>query len=367
VLLRRLSAGLDRQVDVKLELIALDNRAGRFSSATAALEEGAAAARGEWLLFAHQDVELLSPRWLVCAVAELEPLVDLGWAGVAGADAQARFRGLLVDGGMVRGEYRPLPVPVETLDECLLMTRRRDGRYFDSNLSGWHAYGVDACLDALAAGRCNVVLSRPVWHDSPATNLQGLQQSRAWIWAKHRARFATIHTTTGSLPERIAHPDGERAGLGARVARRARATVLAWRGWQDPYAEWLGDRLEAETGRDDHVDVFRTPAPVEPLHARGFVHQPRPARSVVHRFGGSATDARRDARRVVWYDRIAGAADPVADVAALTEERSGSWVVAPLGALRPGLGLARWLGARARVRTLVRDPDGGRLALFQLR
>jgi hypothetical protein len=82
----RLRRSLERQTN-QAELIAVDNRDGRFASAAAALNAGAATANGDWIVFAHQDVELLSDDWIAHVEQRLNACPDIGWAGVAGLAA----------------------------------------------------------------------------------------------------------------------------------------------------------------------------------------------------------------------------------------------------------------------------------------
>ena len=46
------------------ELILLDNIGGKFKSASEALNYGGKKAKGDYLMFVHQDVDLCSKTWL---------------------------------------------------------------------------------------------------------------------------------------------------------------------------------------------------------------------------------------------------------------------------------------------------------------
>src|SRR5262249_2532584 len=172
VLRERLLASLASQTTPH-ETITVDNCESRFQSAAAALNWGAARARGDWLLFAHQDVSLIGDDWLARAERLLDDLKLTGWCGVAGSDPSGRFRGMLLDRAALNGEPSDVPIEVQTLDECLLIHRRQNGdsKLFDEQLTGWHAYGVEACCTAIRVGAKNYVLPIPIWHDSKSTNL----------------------------------------------------------------------------------------------------------------------------------------------------------------------------------------------------
>ncbi|HEV2904060.1 MAG TPA: glycosyltransferase family 2 protein, partial [Pyrinomonadaceae bacterium] len=202
VLRERLLHSLDQQA-VSYELIDVDNRQSRFQSAAAALNWGAAQARGDWLLFAHQDVALLSDEWLARAERLLNELNPVGWCGVAGSDQTGRSRGMLLDRAHLSGEPIATPLEIQTLDECVLIHRRAGDRngYFDEGLTGWHAYGVEACCAAIREGAKNYVLPLPVWHDSKTTNLAGLEEAHQYVWQKHGGALKRIATTCGNLPD----------------------------------------------------------------------------------------------------------------------------------------------------------------------
>jgi hypothetical protein len=77
------------QQTVPHEQILLDNSNGKFKSSAEALNYGANKAKGDYLLFVHQDVDLESNSWLGDAEKILDKLMhdeenQLGIAGVAG-------------------------------------------------------------------------------------------------------------------------------------------------------------------------------------------------------------------------------------------------------------------------------------------
>lgn len=66
------------------ELIPVDNTQNKFKSAAKALNYGGNQARGEYIMFIHQDMELNSPTWLSDVEEMLRSLEDVGVIGVAG-------------------------------------------------------------------------------------------------------------------------------------------------------------------------------------------------------------------------------------------------------------------------------------------
>jgi hypothetical protein len=283
----RLVAGLTRQ-SAPHQLVMVDNRDGRFAGAAAALNWGAAQAKGEWIVFLHQDVELLSSEWLVRAEVHLDRLPSPGWCGVAGRTASGRWRGILHDRAMVFGEPFAEPIEVQTLDEVLLVHRRLGpGQpYFDEAVPGWHAYGVDACCTSVRRGDRNYVLPLPIWHDSNSTNQQGLREAHQYVWRKHGRALPRIYTTCGVLP----HPYGWSGSY--RVA----SFLQCVRGWR--HYSWLRvaspgafrrtpwAALEEMTRNEPVVDCLHSPAWFGRLEGTAFTDRTLRPRRIVHHFAG---------------------------------------------------------------------------------
>ena len=75
------------------ELIALDNASGRFRSAAEAYYFGGSSAKGDYIMFVHQDMWLAMSTWLEDAERTLGHLPALGVAGVAGAVSMSERSG----------------------------------------------------------------------------------------------------------------------------------------------------------------------------------------------------------------------------------------------------------------------------------
>lgn len=203
-----LVASLDDQT-LPSERILLDNRGGAFPSAAAALNAGAARARGRYVLFAHQDVALPKPDWLARALPLLDALPRLGVAGCAGMKAHGgthreRARGEILTHGRPWPWNHPVTdtEAVQTLDECILITQRDftlAHPFDEGTFDGWHLYGADLCLRASAEGRDVVVLPLPLIHDSNG-NPKGLFRYQWRLAEKHRAQGPAIATTLGVIP-----------------------------------------------------------------------------------------------------------------------------------------------------------------------
>ena len=76
--------------NTKYEVILLDNTKNDFKSAAQAWNYGGEKTKGDFIMFAHQDIWLSSTSWLQDAEKILMSLKNLGTAGVAGMSESGR-------------------------------------------------------------------------------------------------------------------------------------------------------------------------------------------------------------------------------------------------------------------------------------
>ncbi len=207
VLEEYLKKSLDSQ-NVDYQLILVDNTQRRFKSAAKALNHGGGKARGDFLMFVHQDISLSSPDWLAKAEEKLSLLPRLGIAGVAGK----RAGGGKVLGRVLHGEPpRPVSeektdafVTVQTVDECLFFIPRvvwEKLQFDDGVLRDWHLYAVDYSLSVQRLGYQAYVLDLPVYHLSVGESFSPRYYSvLERLQKKHRHHHRAIHTTMGDWP-----------------------------------------------------------------------------------------------------------------------------------------------------------------------
>lgn len=159
------------------EAIFIDNTKGKFKSAAEALNYGGKRAKGEYIMFVHQDVYLCSNTWLEEAERVLNSLPNLGVAGVSGKKENGKF----VLTSVIHGDPPTLageilikkPTKVQTLDECLLIVPKHIFnilKFDESTCRGWHLYGVDYCLSVKKLGFEVYVLPLPTYHKSTGIN-----------------------------------------------------------------------------------------------------------------------------------------------------------------------------------------------------
>ena len=78
-----LISSLEKQSE-DYELILVDNRNQEFTSASSALNYGAKKATGDYLVFAHQDINFSNIDWIKNTRIQLEKIDNIGIVGVAG-------------------------------------------------------------------------------------------------------------------------------------------------------------------------------------------------------------------------------------------------------------------------------------------
>ncbi|MCL4557896.1 MAG: glycosyltransferase family protein [Deltaproteobacteria bacterium] len=109
----------------KFELIPIDNTNYKFKSASKALNFGGEKANNKYIMFVHQDVELVSASWLQDVEQYLDSIQNLGIAGVAGVAEtgntdEERARNVIRHGPDYHvwgpGNSINTPEPVQTLD-----------------------------------------------------------------------------------------------------------------------------------------------------------------------------------------------------------------------------------------------------------
>jgi hypothetical protein len=290
VLERCLLSSLERQ-NTRCDVVTVDNRDSAYDSAASALNHGAEQATGDWVLFVHQDVALISQNWLARAEDILERDSPKGWVGVVGLDTSGKLKGFMVDRAHLLGHPFDALSDVQTLDECLLVHRRlpQGQKYFDESLKGWHAYGVDACCAALRAGRKNYVIPLPIWHDSPSTNLSGLAESHEYVWHKHKSALKRIHTTCGTLPDDLYGRVNTSPSLSDRIKYRWRRINKRLYDIDGTDTGWFADALESLTLNEQVIECLHRPASEGNITARAFLPLPACNRVIHHRFSGLNT------------------------------------------------------------------------------
>ena len=210
--------GLKTQTAVH-ETIILDTAEQGFQSAAQALNFAGSQAKGKYIMFVHQDVNLPSHTWLEDAEKMLDTIPDLGIAGVVGSveegdSVSERMRNIIAHGDDREQIGNPItsPEPVQTLDELLLIIPRatfQEYQFDENTCADWHLYGTDYCLNMLTVGKGVYVIPLYVIHRSKGASTSRLSfifnfglsgeyyQTLEKILNKHKNHFIWIYTTPG--------------------------------------------------------------------------------------------------------------------------------------------------------------------------
>jgi hypothetical protein len=143
-----------------------------FPSASLAYNEAIERAQNDLIVCMHQDI-YLPEGWVENLQKDVDFLEASGrkWGvlGCYGISLQGAPVGHIFSNGLNRelGGPHP-PVPVQSLDEAVLVVRKSIGLRFDLNLPHFHLYGADICLQAKRRGLVNYAMSNFCVHNSIA-------------------------------------------------------------------------------------------------------------------------------------------------------------------------------------------------------
>lgn len=175
------------------EFLYADNRGSNRMDAFAGGNEFLLRARGEYVVFCHQDIELLDdgrsrldelighlhdhdPRWGLC--------------GNAGSTSRGKQVIRITDPwGDNTARGGPYPVRVLSLDENFIVIRRSANLALSADLSGFHWYGSDLCIIADVLGYNAYVIDFHLRHRSPGRTDETFYAARDAINAKYRRAF----------------------------------------------------------------------------------------------------------------------------------------------------------------------------------
>ncbi|MGB8511008.1 MAG: hypothetical protein WCD76_21735, partial [Pyrinomonadaceae bacterium] len=257
---------------------------------------------------------------------------------------------------------------VQTLDECLLIHRREAGRddYFDEGVPGWHAYGVDACCVAIRAGARNYILPLPTWHDSKATNLAGLEEAHAYVWAKHGAELKRIHTMCGVLPESYGWNGSRWTELPERLGLRLAAARYELAGYEGALRRGFLETLEELTGAEEFVEVLHPHAPFAPVESTALLPQSPRRRRVLHRFESWEVETMEAGALVVATDLARSVGAHFDDLRSLARRARRLWLCINLEDARRESSLWKSLRRSSKAVTLTRRYDKSAVAIFEI-
>ncbi|MFX0091531.1 MAG: glycosyltransferase [Candidatus Hodarchaeota archaeon] len=199
---------------VDYELILIDNTKNMFKSAAEALNHGGRKVNGNYIMFAHQDVNLCSNTWLEEVENILNSISNLGIAGVVGMSNEGEIEKIFKDN--IKWGYRfSEPVPVQTLDECLVIIPHsifKKLQFDEVVCDNWHLYAVDYCLSIKSQFPLKAYLiplpTRHIGSGRRAERFidilrsfgdlpQGYYKTLEKMRGKHKTHYRKIYTTCG--------------------------------------------------------------------------------------------------------------------------------------------------------------------------
>ena len=219
------------------EFLYIDNTGDKQTCAYSGLNALLGAAAGRRIILCHQDVRLLTDTRddLDVRLGELDRL-DARWAlaGNAGGVGPGELAIRITDPHGANQNIGSLPARVASLDENFIVVRREARVGFSADLSGFHFYGADICLNADVAGYAAYVIDFHLAHLSAGSKNQAFADMEVAFRAKwERALGARWVQTTCSLVRLSGAPLGQMAGrmVETPYARIARHLPQA-KGWK---------------------------------------------------------------------------------------------------------------------------------------
>jgi hypothetical protein len=170
-----------------------------FPTAALGYNDAIERAQTDLIVFAHQDV-YFPANWLAELNRSLGILETsdpdwgvLGCSGVKYPDQRAGFLHS-VGLGILGGPFER-PVPIDTLDEFILILRKSSGLRFDPTLPHFHFYGTDICMSAREQKRGCYAISAFTVHNTSYGYLAPEFYQCYWHVKKRWHKFLPIQTT----------------------------------------------------------------------------------------------------------------------------------------------------------------------------
>ena len=192
----------------EIEIISIDNSSNTFSSAAAALNYGAENAKGDVLVFVHQDIAFKEANELsefATVIEKLEVGTIIGAAGVI--EKQKKCYTNITSGTDIVLEnnyaFEKKLYSLDSVDECLFGMKKETWKmfHFDEVLcDNWHLYAVEICLKARKNGKGVYVYPSYVHHFSPGRISRSYMKGLIRIADYYRKDFGYIWTTCYKVP-----------------------------------------------------------------------------------------------------------------------------------------------------------------------
>jgi len=210
-----------------IELLMLDNTHANRWCAYRGLNRALAEARGRYVVLCHQDVRF-DRDGRAALEARLDELNarDPNWAiaGNAGGVAPGQLAVRITDPHGPDQSDGPFPQRVATIDENFIIVRRDARVGFSRELTGYHLYGADLCLNAAVAGHTAYVIDFHLTHLSGGTKDASFAAAVAALAQKWSRAFRPRWLQTTCTLVHIGAP-GPSATLKAQATPLVRAVM----------------------------------------------------------------------------------------------------------------------------------------------
>jgi hypothetical protein len=170
------------------EFLVVDNRNANRLDAFAGIREFVESASGCYIVVCHQDVELIEDGFDVL----LQRLRELGgsapnWAvaGNVGVRGLTNWIARISDPHIRDARVGYFPAAVDSIDENFIVIRRETGLLPSNDLSGFHFYGLDLCIQAERRGLGAYVIDFHLLHKSAGCKSAAYFASRGAIENKY--------------------------------------------------------------------------------------------------------------------------------------------------------------------------------------
>lgn len=187
---------IKKQTYTDYEIIIVDAKKEGLIGAAQTLNYGASLAKGEILMFCHQDIEFIYDDAFNQIVNYCNNY-DFGIAGVAGKALNKHVYSSVIQGDSKTqaGIKCDKVITVETLDECLFIIKKDKFSKFDESNKTWHLYAVDYSLTSQEDCQNVFIFPIEVYHLSPGYSLNDSFYKELLRLGKRHKKNKYIYTT----------------------------------------------------------------------------------------------------------------------------------------------------------------------------
>lgn len=152
------------------ELILINNNEKQYKSAAEAYNNEIVSAKGDIIIFSHQDVIIDDSEFLneVEKIFQQTPEIILGLAGIKNnGKVYSNLRYYKTKEYITMNRITNMLEQVDSIDECFIAIKKDDFMRikFDENVcDGWHLYGVELCYAAKVLGIKAMVTPLAAYH-----------------------------------------------------------------------------------------------------------------------------------------------------------------------------------------------------------